>query len=440
MNKLSSITCILVIFASSTVFGQADVVVVRSNSRIVDVREGERMIRGGWTMDPSIPLDIYVPRRSAGQVTITFVTDVESKSFELSPGGMCDFVFLLEGRESCRTRIDMREMVAQRRPGASVETATIPFKFIQGKPHLECRVNRSESMWFLFDTGAGTTVVYPSALRKGLPIEFDATGLNAGTGGTVEVKVSSDNRIEIADWYWEHESVTLVEKQADDGDGIVGINIFQDKVFEMDYDRMIMLVHDDLPAYASSYASLPMTFAGSFPMVDGTLGSGPKRSAGPFVINTGGAGALMSNRSMINQNDLRDGLKWIGKSEARGTGTGVAKLEVLLMPEFELAGHKLSDVRVVVPIADAESESFVIAIAADTPRGMLCLDVLTKFNAMFDFKNDNAYFKPNENFGKPFPSRSSGLPAIAWVALIVAGILLACFATRWVYRKLAVVR
>ena len=46
----------------------------------------------------------------------------------------------------------------------------------------------------IFDTGADTTVLYPSSAKKGARLELDGTSLNFGTGGATTRGTSSDNR------------------------------------------------------------------------------------------------------------------------------------------------------------------------------------------------------------------------------------------------------
>jgi hypothetical protein len=106
----------------------------------------------------------------------------------------------------------------------------------------------------IFDAGADINVLYPSAMDKGGRLQFDGTVSNAGTGGTTLRQTSHDNRVGTAGLRWDHEPVMYVEKQADAADGILGYRVFEDRVVEIDYDRMLMIVHDALPPHASGFA------------------------------------------------------------------------------------------------------------------------------------------------------------------------------------------
>lgn len=422
-----------IVFTSALAFGQpepSDLPILRANSKLVDVQDGNRLRKGDWSVDPSIPLDVFEVSRSSEPKVVTFITDVESKSFEIKPGGVVDFIILLNGKDQCRTRISMRAMSARRSQGTPVGPVTIPITIRKGKLHLEGRINESKTLDLLFDTGANTTVVYPSGRDKGVTLAFDGSAINGGTGGSVTRQTSSDNRLEVGGLFWEHESVLFVERQADAADGIVGYNVFEDKIIELDYDRMVMVIHDSLPEHAMGYTKIDMPFIGSLTAVEGSLVNGSVRATGPMVIDTGGSGTLIVNRPFIEQNGLHGGLKLIGSSRSGGVGPAQIRNEVVRAPGLEIAGFTLVDVPVNVPVADDK----VPSADAEPARGLLCMDVLSRFNTFFDYQANQAYFKPNTRFVGPFKDRTSGPPMVVNVLAVVAGVLTVSFVTMRIVR------
>jgi hypothetical protein len=394
---------------------QEELPVVRANSPHVDVRDGDRLFKGGWEITPAVPLDIYVPRRSDEPVTVTFITDVESRSFVVRPGEKVDFVFLLNGRDRCRTQLWTKERPARRAPETPLGPITIPFTFIDGKPFIQARINDSSILSMLFDTGAATTVINASAIEKGVAPTFDGTVLNVGTGGAVERQTASDNRIAIAGLYWEHESVLALERIVGAGDGIIGINIFDGKVVEVDYERMVLVIHDDLPEHAASFISVPIAYDGTLLTVDGTFGTSSGDVVVPMVINTGGTGALMGNALLADVAERHEGYKVLGSAYSSGVGPRRVAMKVLSVPEFSLAGHQFLGIPMHVPSQKEESD--VPAVSSDGPRGTLCLDVLSKFNMMLDFKNHYAYFRPNSRIDDPIRWSGGGLSVAVWIAM-----------------------
>ena len=404
------------VIAAQTALAQQALPVLKANSAAVDVRDGDRLLKGDWIIDPTVALDIYVVRRTTEGKRVTFITDIDSMSFDVQPGHTYDFVILLNGKDACRTRIStMTQSYRRVDPSPTAGQDTIPISIRHGKLHLEGKINDSRMLDFIFDTGAEICALYPSAIPKGAKLQFDGTTNNAGTGGTTLRQTSSDNRLEIAGLRWDHEPVMYVEKQADRADGIVGYPVFEGKVVEIDFDRMVMIVHDTLPAHAAGFAKTPMPFSGSLPAVESVLVNGEKRASGLFVLDTAGGGAMVVNQAFAAAHGLHGTMKNLGTSTSRGVGSAGIRNHLLLLPQLTLAGFTLPNVPINVELPSDGNEA--------PPGGVLCMEVLQRFNTILDFQRNEAYFKPNTSFNAPFKARLSGPPWSVILGIAVASVV-----------------
>lgn len=412
MAKRSSVLLVLAL-AFQAASARQDLPVLRANSPIADIQDGGRIFKREWTIDPSIALDVYDARRSGLPKRVTFITDVDSMSFDVQPGCVYDFAILLNGTHRCPTRLStLARSYARLGSFPPGRPDTIPVTIDRGKLHLRGTVNDSQTLDLIFDTGADMCVLYPSALKKGAKLDFDGSISNAGTGGKTLRHLGRENRLEIAGLRWEHEPVMYIEKQADAADGIVGYRVFEDKVIELDYDRMVMVVHEAVPAHAADYAKTPMPLAGSLTAVDVALAGGERSAIGPFLLDTGGTGTMMVNQAFATAHGLRDTLTRLGTSESRGVGSGVVRNDVLLLPRLTLAGFALPNVPINVESATQGDHP--------PPGGALCMEVLQRFNTILDYPRNEAYFKPNTLFNAPFKSRSSGPPVAVMIGVAAA--------------------
>lgn len=309
--------------------------------------------------------------------------------------------------------------------GNATEPALIPITIRHGKLHLAGRINDSEVLDLVFDTGADIHVLYPSGIDKGAEIRLDGTQENAGTGGTTLRQTSSDNRLEVAGLRWEHEPVLYVEKQADAADGILGYPVFRDHVVEFDHVRGLLIVHDTLPGYAVEFEKTPMPFVGSLTPVEAVLGNGASRASGMFVLDTGGTGTLMVNQAFAAAHGLRGSLRVLGTSTSRGVGPAAIQNEVALLPQLTLAGFTLTDVPIHVELPSDGNRA--------APGGALCMQVLERFDAILDYPGQAAYFRPNARFTAPFELRS-GPPTFVRVGLALL-VLAALAGLAWRARR-----
>ncbi len=391
--------------------------VLPANSGTVDVRDGDRLQKGVWVVDPAAALDVYAALRTTAAKRVTFISDVDSLSFDVLPGRTYDFTVLLGGRDSCRTRISTMMQAYERLGPRTAGPDTIPISIKNGKLNVVGTINGSGPLNLIFDTGAESCALYPSALDKGAELRLDGTTINAGTGGSTERRTASDNRLDIAGLRWDHEPLIAVERQADRADGIVGWPLFLGKVVEIDYDRMIMIVHDELPAKSAGYAKTAMPYAGPLTAVETVLVAGEKREAGLFVLDTAGTGTMIVNQAFSAAHGLPGAMRVLGKSASRGVGSAVIRNEVVLVPELVIAGFSLPNVPVHMELPSAGNQA--------PPGGVLCLEVLARFNTILDYRHGEAYFRPNARFGEPF-QRRSGAPARPFV-IGIAGVVVLSF-------------
>ncbi len=398
VHALCRATVATVLFlASCFVLAHAATPTLKSNSKTIDIRDGERLLKGAWTVDPAVALDVYDAVRTARSKKVTFISDIDSISFDVEPGRTYDFTILLNEKEACRTRISTMTQSFKRGPGAPASgPVSIPISITRGKLHLRGAINGSDTLNLIFDTGADINAVYPSAARAGVALKYDGTVSNVGTGGVMARQTSSSNQLDVAGLRWEHEPIMFIDKQADAADGIVGYTVFQEKVVEIDFDRMLMTIHDTLPTRLDGFNKVSMPFEGALTSVGVVLGNEKSRVTGQFVLDTGGSGTMNINNAFAVANPLQDIGPTVGNSRSTGVGPGVVRNEVRLIPNITVAGFMLRDVP--VHIEQAASGN------AKVPGGSLNMEVLSRFNIILDYSRNEAYFKPNNRFSAPFKS------------------------------------
>lgn len=404
---------------NGTAAGQDAPPVVRANSTTADIQDGNRLLRGIWTIQPGIELDTYYARRAKGKRKVTLRTDVDSLSFDVRPGQHYDFVVLLNDKQRCRTRISTLHETCRREgtPGASAEDA-IPFTFGRDhKIHITGQINDSAPLDLLFDTGADSVVLYPSSAAKTANVRVDGKIDNAGTGGVATRSTSNDNRLAIGALRWDHEMVLLIERQADRADGIVGHNLFEDKVVEIDYDSMLLRISDAVPEHAKVWTALPIRFNGTLPAIQAHFEGGQEAFDEWVVLDSGSNLSVYLNQRSAVAHRLHDSMKRLGSSRMGGVGAGKVSNEVMLLPILRLGKQELRDLPTHVEELSGPSHEL---------SSNLGMDVLKRFNTVLDFRNDVAYLAPSALYGTPYGTdydngRWKIVLAVAAAILLAAG-------------------
>ena len=83
----------------------AQVPIVRANSKMIKIKDGEKIYeKGYWTpyteLNPNIFSTFTKKKKS-----VTFYTDIDTISFKVKPKGTYDFIILLNEKDTCYTQI-----------------------------------------------------------------------------------------------------------------------------------------------------------------------------------------------------------------------------------------------------------------------------------------------------------------------------------------------
>ena len=99
--KTKLLILIVITLIGQNLSAQNKLQVIKANSCKVDIKDDNNLRKNTWTIVPAANPDIYTTSAKA----VTFYTDIDSISFEVSPNEQYDFIILLNEKDSARTRI-----------------------------------------------------------------------------------------------------------------------------------------------------------------------------------------------------------------------------------------------------------------------------------------------------------------------------------------------
>lgn len=412
----------------SAMFGQK-LPVLRASRTAVDIRDGHNFRKGLWTISPDVKLDVYDAQRCRDAKNVTFYTDVDSLSFKVSPGNTYDFVIVLRGKDSAFTRISTIKQ-SYRKPTqlTPVTCDTIPFRLSANNGVMITGfLNESDSLSLLFDTGADNIVLFPSGEKKRARLRYDQQINTMGIGGASTRPLSKENRLRIGALQWDHESVMYNDDFYASIDGLIGYNVFEDKVVEVDYDRSILIIHDTSYTPAAGYRKLAMEFRGTMPFIQVRVRGDDNYYDGSFAMDIGFNGSFSIGGAFADKYSLRDQVRKIGRGAMVGTGPDAIDVDIVKIPGLELAGFEAAEVT-------AELQH-----GGHDEGGILGNDFLKRFNLVIDYQANEVWLKPNHLFHTPYlieEKSKAALYSFIGSTLLITVVLLYLF-LRWVRSKKA---
>jgi hypothetical protein len=389
--------------------------VIRANSSKVSIQEGQAFMQDIWTLSPETKLDTYyvsLPRKGS---TVTFITDVESISFDTEFGNTYDFVILLDGKE-CHTRISTtyRGVLTPQRvnPETTGEPDVIPFTMRGSRIYFEGTVNGNKPVAIQFDLGAGANCVnIDSVARTG--VIFDGTITVINSSGANEEPRSSRNTIVIGNLKWENVPLVQVRNMDRHEDLIVGNTLFEKKVLEIDYDKKVMLVRDELDSPPSGYTSHDMILEQHRPLIQAAITVADQSYSDWFLFDTGRDGTMVIGEEIARKHDLWDKFKTL---MPLGGGR-----KVVVLQQAALGGLTFKEI-----VTNAQDPSHHTG-----RQSILGNELLNHFNVVLDNPNGMIYLKPNVLPNKTYSTYSEfkrtvilwGGVAVAVVAVLGVGLI-----------------
>lgn len=352
--------------------------VIKADSKIVSIRDGDFFDRDAWKLSPSARPDVYTADRTRKTKWVTFYTDMDSIRVRVKPGGRYDFVILLNGKDSCFTRIVSAippAGVTANDVGPNDKTDTIPFTLTEYNAiAAQAVLDGTDTVTLHFDVGSfNFHLTKDAVLRKAS--RKNVSSLQMGT------------RV------WQKPSVGVTGFTAHNMDGRFGWDLFEGRQVEIDYDHNLLIIHPRLPRGLKGYVRERLLFQRSYVCVKAAFATGE----GCFMLDTGSDQAVIVDSGWAAEHRFTDGLKLIKTTVLKDPRGNQYQTRTVEAPVLGLGQIRLPNVPTLV-------------LSGRNPVGFelnyLGNDLLKRFNIILDFQHDYIYLKPNRWMGAPYRANS----------------------------------
>jgi predicted aspartyl protease len=296
-------------------------------------------------------------------------------------------------------RAEYRRLLSHRRVSteAGDEPVQIPFTLGDNdKIYVTGSINGGPPLDLQVDLGAGGTVIKKASVSK-VAMSFDESITLRNSDGEHVVPSSSRNVIEIAGLRWEDVPIAVADNMTHREDAIVGNTLFQDRVLAIDYDRMVLAIHDALPD-VSGWQRADMILDGVVPFVRGELEAGGHVQAGWFLLDTGAYTSILRHERLSSTSKFRDELRRL-LGPLGGSVRG---------PVVSFGGQSFSGINYSVTRDKGSAD-----------LGVLGNDVLKRLDLVVDNRLGSVYLRPNNRLKDPFRNPERLVVRVVAVAAIV---------------------
>ncbi len=356
-------------------FSQNRLPVIKANTKLATIQETGQPVKK-WNLSPEIKIDAFITNKLVKPVTVKFKTDIDSISFKLKPGQHKDFIVVLNGKDSCYTRIQSPEVKNFRRVQPEVHD-TIPFAINKYNTNsIKVVLNKLDTLNLNFDTGATEVVLIEEALKnkvKSKPDLYNTAHDIAIGNRTYQSKVYD------------------IQLAGHGTDGLLGWDNFDGYVVELNYDKNMMVVHSKLPKAVKrdkTMEKFKMKYFNKVFYIESDITQGKTTVKDWFMFDTGYQKTVVLDNDLLNQTKFpvsemtvirMDTLQGVMKNKIP---VMTSNLERLKIGKYELKNVPAQILTTNKPVPGANVHIFGS-------------DVLKRFNTFLDFQENVVYLQPN---------------------------------------------
>lgn len=281
--------------------------------------------------------------------------------------------------------------------GQSNSISILPFKLENNGIYIYCKVNETDNLKFLFDTGANGSVINQQSSRD-INLKIDSQSQNVGSNGSNTVDLSSGNQVSFGKVTKENVSLTIIPYGSDVFDGVFGTDLMEKHIIEIDYDKNELRFYNpkDYQNELKDYEKFKIHFVNDYPTIKSSLIIDSKKYSGFFGLDTGADNTLTIASPYAKKKDLSSQMKRIGTATSQGSDGSQYESPVVLAPEIKIGEKSIYN----VPIDLSQSTEGIDA--TEEMAGFFGNAILKRFNVVLDLIEGFIYLKMNKNLYTPF--------------------------------------
>lgn len=386
------------LFISQMLFGQGKLPVIKATSKNAYIIEGFSQEKSAWWLAPEVKPDVYVISKSPKPKRVKFCTDTDSIEIKLKPGQKFDFIVLLNGKDSCYTRLESKPAITTFIRQSPESHDTIPFILTEyNNIKIKACLNKTDTLFLKFDSGTTGLLLTHEAIAQKTTLLSGQPGVREGLAKPDYNKMNRYNSLVLGNLSWDSLAIYPVALSGQGTDGRFGWDLFDGRIVEIDYDNNLFIIHSALPKIPGGYSKSPIEYTYSLFCIQGSLIINGKNYRNRFLFDNGYQRTIMLDSTLLNDQKALSGLKVIKKTIMRnGQGKEIPVITVN-NERFKIGNTTLFDI---------PAQKMTTSNPAQFPVHILGNEVLKRFNTILDFQKNNIYLKPNKLLYLPYTDAS----------------------------------
>lgn len=270
-------------------------------------------------------------------------------------------------------------------PQADHSKIAIPFTFTDhNNIVVRAVLNDTDMLNLMLHTAATDVMLTEDATRKSKSIKFTDTDKMKSWGGESDSRFSKGNQVQLGDLKRNNINVWEDKNSGKDTDGKFGLDFFQNRIIEIDFDHHRITLRNHLPPKVKKYEHLKIENQDGQLLVQGSCLIEGKTYTNKFLIHSGYSGGVLMDDAFAVSSGVDGKIKITDESSLTDSFGHTIKVKKGILPVFVLGSSKISNV---------PTGFFAGAIGAQK-MSVIGSEILKQFNIIFDIANKDLYLEP----------------------------------------------
>lgn len=385
----------------SSTFARENEKIIKATNQRVAIKDGSEGKTNYWNylINKSSPI-VYHLAKNGIERQVTFYTDIDSVSFDVHNEADYPFKVVLNNSDTFFVILSTKNQGYTRTTNKGSGIDTLAFTFNKNKQIiLPGKINNGQQIDFCFDLGARMVYVIGNGFDKTNNLIIDGKMEDESVTGLSIEKTSSNNSLQLGNLNFDHIQICYIDEAGflENGGALLGFNLFQNNVLEIDFDHKLLMIHPNLPDKISTYSSIEFKQTTGGLYVPISIHNGHKAITGWYFFDTGADNNLTIDARFAKRENLTNTMKQIGKAGIASSENRMIEAAVLEVPHVTIANYDLINVpTLLADESNAESEF---------EDGVIGIGLQSRFNFIIDYPNNRMYLKPGKYFNDSFKAK-----------------------------------
>jgi hypothetical protein len=268
-------------------------------------------------------------------------------------------------------------------------TYIIPFTLTDyNNLSVQAILNKTDTVNLMFHTAASSVTLTEASIKKLKSLRFKETTDSIQSWGSQSnsSRLSLENFIQIGNLTREKIPIWENINSGQYTDGKFGIDLFKDKVIEIDFDKRVIRLHTSLPKKVKKYERAKLIFRDDMMFLEAYCSIGDSSFSNIFLIHSGYAGAILFDDKFAGDNKLSDRLQIAGEKILKDSYGNTVKTKQAILPLLKIQSKALINL----------PAGFFEGSIGRQKMSIIGGDILKRFNMVIDAEREHIYLRANK--------------------------------------------